>query len=200
MNHPALEELLDKLCSGDNAAAEKVFLEFEPYLRKVVRRLLPLHLRSKFDSTDIVQSAWSDVLQGFRSAGWQFTSVGHLKVFLVKATRNRFIDRYRQQHPIAQRQQVLSDTTLQRIPQTSEPEPGERMQADELWQRLLARCPPAHRPILDLKRQGVPLEEIVARTGLHPGSIRRILRNLASQIALDSETAGQTVKRAGDSL
>jgi RNA polymerase sigma factor (sigma-70 family) len=190
MNHSALEPLLEKLCSGDTAAAERVFLEFEPYLRQVVRRLLPLRLRSKFDSTDIVQSVWSDVLQGFRDAGWQFSSVGHLKVFLVKATRNRFIDRYRQQNPISQCQQSLSGETLERIPPTSQVGPGEAMQEDELWQRLLTLCPPAHRPILELKRQGAPLDEIVAQTGLHPGSIRRILRNLATRIALDHEIAG----------
>jgi RNA polymerase sigma-70 factor (ECF subfamily) len=195
MNHSALEPLLDKLCSGDTAAAERVFLEFEPYLRTVVRRLLPLHLRSKFDSTDIVQSVWSDVLEGFRGAGWQFASVGHLKVFLVKATRNRFIDRYRQQNSISLCQQSLSDGLLERIPQTSRLGPGDAMQADELWQRLLTLCPPAHRPILDLKRQGVPLDEIVAQTGLHPGSIRRILRNLATKIALDHEIAGQSVRQ-----
>jgi RNA polymerase sigma factor (sigma-70 family) len=193
MNHSALEPLLEKLCSGDTAAAEQVFLEFEPYLRKVVRRLLPLHLRSKFDSTDIVQSVWSDVLQGFRGSGWKFGSVDHLKGFLVKATRNRFIDRYRQQNPISQIEHSLSEST----PLASHLGPGEAMQADELWQRLLTLCPPEHRPVLDLKRQGAAMNEIVAKTGLHPGSVRRILRNLAAQIALDHETGE---KRAGQAL
>jgi RNA polymerase sigma-70 factor (ECF subfamily) len=185
MNTSQLEALLDKLCSGDAVAAEKVFVRYEPYLRKVVRRLLPQHLRSKFDSSDIVQSTWSDVLTGFRNAGWQFTSANQLKAFLVKATRNRFIDRYRKQNAIAQRQEPLTDKILKRIP-LDQPEPDEVHQADELWQRLLALCPEAHRPILDLKRLGAPMEEIVAQTGLHPQSIRRILRNLASQLSVDA--------------
>src|ERR1700730_7982152 len=120
MNHSALESLLQKLCTGDAVAAEQVFLQYEPYLRKVVRRLLPLHLRSKFDSIDIVQSAWSDVLKGFRNAGWQFASAHHLKAFLVKTTRNRFIDRYRQQNAVARRQESLTDEALERIPQSSQ--------------------------------------------------------------------------------
>jgi RNA polymerase sigma-70 factor (ECF subfamily) len=185
MNHSALEPLLDKLCSGDTAAAEQVFLEFEPYLRKVVRRLLPLHLRSKFDSTDIVQSVWSDVLLGFRGSGYKFDSVGHLKGFLVKATRNRFIDRYRQQNPISQIQHSLTENT----PLPSHRGPGEALQADELWQRLLILCPPEHRPVLVLKKQGAAMDEIVAKTGLHPGSVRRILRNLAALIALEHDSA-----------
>lgn len=189
MNKSSLEALLDKLCSGDAVAAEKVFLQFEPYLRKVVRRLLPVHLRSKFDSADIVQSTWSDVLKGFRDAGWQFASVNQLRAFLVKATRNRFIDRVRQQKGIAQRQESMTDNALARIPQRTQPEPGAVLQADDLWQRMQNLCLPEHRPILDLKRQGASMDEIVAKTGLHPGSVRRILRNLASQMAAENHDA-----------
>ena len=39
------------------------------------------------------------------------------------------------------------------------------------------------RILLRLRREGVPLAEIAARTGLHPGSIRRILRELARKMA-----------------
>ena len=48
---------------------------------------------------------------------------------------------------------------------------------------------PAHREILILKRQGLPLAEIAARTGLHEGSIRRILYDLARRLAIPRRTA-----------
>src|SRR5437016_13304720 len=96
MNDDALSALLDKLCTGDDVAAEQVFLAYEPYLRVVVRRLLPSHLRPKFDSVDVVQSVWADVLYGVREAGWRFQSAAQLRAFLVNATRHRFIDRVRQ--------------------------------------------------------------------------------------------------------
>src|SRR6185503_13784456 len=85
-----LQGLLDRLGAGDDAVAEEVFRAYEPYLRKVVRRQLPPRLRAKFDSLDVVQSVWADLLTGFREAGWRFPSVGHLRAFLVKVTRNRF--------------------------------------------------------------------------------------------------------------
>ncbi|HME92419.1 MAG TPA: hypothetical protein VKE49_13400, partial [Myxococcaceae bacterium] len=88
--------MLDKLCTGDVAAAEQVFLAYEPYLRMVVRRQLSARMRAKFDSVDVVQSIWADVLRGFRDADWRFKDEAHLKAFLVKATRNRFLDRLRQ--------------------------------------------------------------------------------------------------------
>jgi DNA-binding CsgD family transcriptional regulator len=37
--------------------------------------------------------------------------------------------------------------------------------------------------MLSLRRQGHSLAEIAARTGLHPDSVRRILRTIASKMA-----------------
>src|SRR3712207_3464888 len=96
MSENPLDQLLERLCQGDDHAAEQVFQAYEPYLRMVVRRQLPSRLRSKFDSVDVVQSVWADVLTGFREAGWRFTNADQLRAFLLKATRNRFINRVRQ--------------------------------------------------------------------------------------------------------
>ena len=174
-----LRDLLDKLCTGDVAAAEQVFLAYEPYLRMVVRRQLSARLRAKFDSVDVVQSIWADVLRGFRHADWRFKDEAHLKAFLVKATRNRFLDRLRQHRRALQYESPLSEADSTQVPATRQPQPSEVVQADELWEEMLALCSPAHRELLALKRQGVPLAEIAARTGLHQSSVRRILYDLA---------------------
>src|SRR6266478_5725371 len=108
MNEP-LDNLLAQLCSGDMAAAGQLFLAFEPYLRKAVRRQLPAPLRAKFDSTDILQSVWADVLRGFREAGWRFVDADHLRGFLFVATRNRLIDRIRQYQKAMDREEPLGD-------------------------------------------------------------------------------------------
>ena len=52
---------------------------------------------------------------------------------------------------------------------------SENFYADELWHQMLDVCPPEHYQVLYLKRQGASLEEIAAQTGLHKGSVRRIL-------------------------
>lgn len=64
------------------------------------------------------------------------------------------------------------------------PRPSQLAQADELWAKMLALAPPAHHEVLRLKREGQKVLEIAERTGLHPDSIRRILRKLARQVAL----------------
>jgi RNA polymerase sigma-70 factor (ECF subfamily) len=182
MNEP-LDHLLAQLCSGDTDAAGQLFLAFEPYLRKAVRRHLPPPLRARFDSTDILQSVWADVLRGFREAGWRFTDPDHLRGFLFVATRNRLIDRVRQHQKAVQREEPLGESDQQRCLPSPQPCPSEVAQEGDLWERILAHCPPEHRPLLDLKRQGYSLAEIAERTGLHPDSVRRILRTLARQLA-----------------
>src|SRR5690349_16878147 len=157
MGSRPLDLLLEKLCSGDAAAAEQVFLAYEPYLRKVVRRQLPPRLRAKLDSIDVVQSVWADVLQGFRSAGWRFADADHLRAFLVKATRHRFIDRIRQHEKALKLERPLTCTDPDQLPPARQPRPSEAVQADDLWQCMLALCPPAHHEILRLKRQGLTL-------------------------------------------
>jgi RNA polymerase sigma-70 factor (ECF subfamily) len=190
MSEPSLAVLLEKLCSGDMKAAEEVFRTYEPILRSVVRRHLGPDLQAGFDSVDVVQSIWVDLLQGFRSAGWCFTDAEHLKAFLVKATRNRFLDKARRQRSARQYEELARGKELDPIGPTALPRPSEVVQAEDLWELLLSHCLPAHRDILLLKRQGLSVPEIAARTGWHEDSIWRILRNLASRLALQQERKG----------
>jgi RNA polymerase sigma factor (sigma-70 family) len=189
MDADPLQALIAKLSSGDDAAAEEVFRAYEPYLRMVVRRMLPNNLRPKFDSIDVVQSVWADVITGFREAGWQFSDAAHLKAFLVRATRNRFIDRVRQNRVAVEKNEPLAPDQLDAAATAGGPDPGEVLEAGELWEKMLSLCAPNHRPILELKRQGCSLAEIAEKTGFHESSVRRILYDLARRLARDGEAA-----------
>jgi RNA polymerase sigma-70 factor (ECF subfamily) len=181
-----IDELLEKLCQGDVAAAQQVFLTYESCLRQVVRRHLPLQLRAKFDSVDVVQSIWADLVHRFREDHWRFADANHLRSFLIKVTRHRLIDRYRQLHMSLAKEQPMASESGVAGATARQPSPSEEVQADELWQQMLALSPPGHHELLRLKRQGLPVPEIAARTGMHEDSIRRVLRNLARQLALSS--------------
>jgi RNA polymerase sigma-70 factor (ECF subfamily) len=179
----SLDSLLEKVNSGDDIAAEQAFVAYEPYLRKVVRRLLPAELRRKFDSVDVVQSVYGDVLGAFRDGGMRFGSVAQLRAFLIKATRNRFIDRVRQHHTAIRLEQPIVETEAARMPRSSQPRPSESAAAAELWERMLALCPPEHHELLHLRRRGASASEIAAQIGMHEGSVRRVLRDLSVRLA-----------------
>lgn len=179
----SLEELLEQLNHGDYAAAEKIFVVYESYLRLIVRRQISAALRAKFDSVDIVQSVWVDLLAGFRDAGWHFNDPAQLRAFLIRTTRNRFIDHLRHYQPALDREQPLGELGGGEVPCSPDAAPSEEVQAREVWARLLQLCPPVHRDLLELKQKGFSLAEIASRTGLHPGSVRRILSELARRFA-----------------
>ena len=175
----SLAELVARLRDGDIDAAQRLFASYEPYLRLLVRRQLSGDLRAKFDSLDIVHSVWVDLLDGFRDARWEFDDPNQLRAFLVKATQHRLIDKARRH--ARHGEQPLSASSPQ--PASPDPGPTDEAAARELWAKLLLLCPPQHRQLLDLKRQGFDLAEIAARTGLHASSVRRILYDLARRAA-----------------
>jgi RNA polymerase sigma-70 factor (ECF subfamily) len=182
MDVQPLDLLLERLTRGDMAAAEQVVADYEPYLRMLVRRSLPGPLRAKFDSIDVVQSVWVQVLHALRSGAWQITDRARLRALLVTVARRRLISRYRHHRTAVEREQP-GGADLEGLPAPRQPRPSEVAQAGELWERMLALCPPEHHELLRLRRQGLLLDEIAARTGLHEGSIRRVLRRLARQLA-----------------
>ena len=185
----SLDELLERLNGGDPAAAEEAFVAYEPYLRKVVRRLLPAELRRKFDSIDVVQSVCGDVFAAFRAGGMRFNTVAQLRAFLIKATRNRFIDRVRQHRSAVRLERPLGDCEPEHLPRSTQPRPSEAAAAGELWDRLLALCPPEHHRLLVLRRRGATATEIAAEVGMHEGSVRRVLRELSVRLACATASA-----------
>jgi len=178
-----LDTLLVRLDSGDEAAAEQTFRTCEPYLRMVVRRQLPAWLRPQFDSIDIVPSVWVDVLEGFRLDNGHFATAGQLRAFLIEATRNRFLDDFRQVGRRQEQEKPLEGLPSTAAPSARQPHFNEETQANERWEQLLALCPPAHQQLLQLERQGATPTEIATQTGLHESSVRRILYDLARRLA-----------------
>lgn len=183
MTADPLESLIDQLPGGDPRVVEQLFVNLAPGLRALVRRRLPSGLRAKLDSEDIVLSVWTDVLDGLRTGRWSFRDAAHLRAFMNTAARNRLIDRQRQHRLAMEKERLLSSQDRDALAVAAGAGPSENVRTNDLWQQLLALCPPAHHELLRLKRQGLPLGEIAQRTGLHPSSVRRILYDLARQLA-----------------
>jgi RNA polymerase sigma-70 factor (ECF subfamily) len=188
MEADSLDTVLEKLRSGEDAAAEKVFRDFEPYLRSLVRRRLTRPLRSKFDSMDVVQCVWSDLVEGFRAGRWEFKDRAHLRAFLARVTYRHFINQCRRNDAALRREEPLRSDDALEGHASPQPRPSEVAQAGELWDKMSKLCPPAHREILELKRLGLTATEIASRVGLHEGSVRRILYELAKRLAATVDT------------
>jgi RNA polymerase sigma-70 factor (ECF subfamily) len=183
----ARRALLDRLEQGDVTAIEEIFRAYEPLLRRRIRRRLTARLRSKIDSADIAQSVWCELLLGFRQRRWRFPTAAHLRAFLVQAAYRRLIDQSRRQQDALRHEQNLAPEDLDALPPRYQEGVGARIEAEELWRRLWQCCPPQHRQLLHLRREGSSLAEIAERSGLHPSSVRRIFYDLASRLTKVAE-------------
>ena len=183
MTDAPIDVLLHRLRAGDETAAGELYRAFEPFLRGLVRRRLPDRARGRFDSADVVQSAWASLLDGLREARWRFADAARLRAFLARVVLCRLYDRARPVLAQVGREEPLAGGE----PQGREPRPSEHARAGAAWDRLLAVCPPEQRLILHLRRDGHSCEEIADRIGLHPGSVRRVLRHLARRAAFDAD-------------
>jgi RNA polymerase sigma-70 factor (ECF subfamily) len=117
-----------------------------------------------------------------------------LRAFLVKMTRNRFIDGMRHHRKALEHEVRLGDSGMESLAPARDTRVSEEFYADELWQQMLEACPPGHYELLKLKRQGATIAEIAAKTDLHEGSVRRILYDVARRVAR-RRTAGDTGSR-----
>ena len=177
------DALIDRLARGDMQAAGALFDAYAPYLRALVRRQRSDQLRAKFDSADVVQSVWVQVVRRLGRDGWTVDDEARLRALLATIARRRLLTRVRQLSADVAAAKAGPDET-DAVPDDSRPRPSEVAQAQELWTTMLDLCPPEHHPVLLLRREGLPLAEIAARTGLHEGSVRRILRRLARELAM----------------
>ncbi len=182
MSSNQAEGLLGRLHRGEPAAAAELYTVYSAYLRAVVRRQLSARLRTQFDSADVAQSVWAQIVRKLSSTGWCVENEGQLRALLGVIARRRLYTRARS--PAAGMAMAVEGLDL--LPAPGQPRPSEVAQADELWATLLHLCPPEHREVLHLRREGFALVEIAARTGLHEGSIRRILRRLSRELALQT--------------
>jgi RNA polymerase sigma-70 factor (ECF subfamily) len=188
----SLDRWMDRLGGGDEAALGRVLLAYEPYLRIAVRRRLSRKLRAKFDSADVVQSVFADVIDGFRRGAWKYEGRPQLVAFLRRVAWRRLADRCQAQAARVEREEPPPPDAAGPV-DLADPRafrPSEEARGRELWERMLRACPAGHREVVRLRAAGYRLAEIAERTGLHEGSVRRILYELARRLAVERRTIG----------
>jgi RNA polymerase sigma factor (sigma-70 family) len=181
------DKLLEQLWQGNIEVLGELFAVYESYLRAIVRSQLSDNLRAKFDSVDVVQSVWVQLLQRMGQDGCRVNDKNHLRALLVTIARRRLVSRARQCWWRTDADLPLDDEGWESVCDSRQALPSETAQANDLWAKMLNLTHPDHHQVLILKREGLPLQEIAAKTGLHEGSVRRILRRLSRELALQEE-------------
>jgi RNA polymerase sigma-70 factor (ECF subfamily) len=174
--------LLGRLRGGDATAADDLCRRFGPFVRAAVRRRLPDDLRARYDSLDFVQDVWASVLA--RPADrLAFDSPAALVAFLTRVAENKVIDAHRRRFA------TEKDAIARELPNgnpgadadrvaASAATPSQWAIAGERWDRLIAKFPPGHRPILERLRDGHTAEDIARLSGVSLSTVNRVVRRL----------------------
>jgi len=183
-----IRELLARIKNGDEEAARELLSRYESKVRLVVRRQLPRLLRSRFDSTDFLQSVWGSFFHRIQTESNDLNEEENLIAFLAWAARNKVIYEYRraatQKQNIHREESIESrgdrETTL-----ASGDTPSELAQAHETFDRLSRLLPEDRRVILELKAAGYSCGEIGDRLGLSERTVQQVLEELRNRARIE---------------
>jgi RNA polymerase sigma factor (sigma-70 family) len=171
---------------GDESAWKAVFEECYPKVRRVVRRRLDRSMRALYDSTDFANDAMEDLAANFKQL--EFPSVNSLIAFLANVAEKKVIDEYRRQHTLKRdvtRERPMfatgPDGGAVQLPSDS-PTASQFAQANEVYDRLLARKDETERTIITLRQEGYSNSDIAERTGWNIRRVQRFLEDLLDSL------------------
>lgn len=183
MTETDFQALIDRARTGDEEALAEVLSEFEPEVRTIVRSKLPRILRSEFDSVDFVQAVWKSLLEFSGELPDQFDSPARLKGYLAGMARNKVLEAYRRRTKTRkydiEREEPLyirrGRTERLREIAGRDPTPSQQIQAEDSFERALARLSELERKAVELRLSGLTLEQVASATGIEVRSLRRLL-------------------------
>jgi len=179
--------LLERVRSGDERAAEALFLRYFERLTSLARSRLSSRLARRADPEDIVMSVYRSFFVGARSGRFNLARGGDLWRLLASITKHKLCRHARYQR--ADCRSVDAECSLDQISERqplarqNQPTPEETVAlADELeW--ALARLSEFGRRVLELRLQGLQLVEIAHDTGRSQRTVRRRLASIRELLA-----------------
>lgn len=181
-----LADVVRRASAGDVDASLRLYRLYEAEVRRTVRRTLPAALRRRYDSSDLLQSVFAELLEDlprFEFRGSQAFGAW-LRTKVRWKVRHRF-RRTRTRSGAAREQSLPDDSSM--LPEAADDPVGRAAAAEEterLRQCLDGLDAPSRAVIRCHAEEGLPFAEVAARLGL-PGAdaarmrYARALRTLA---------------------
>jgi RNA polymerase sigma-70 factor (ECF subfamily) len=181
--------LMDRLRSGEDAAAREVFERFVPRLVALTRRRFNRLLARKVDPEDVVQSAFKSFFVRHRAGRLDVGGWDGLWNLLTLITLRKCADRAA--YLRADRRDLAREATgpagedgpdvgpaaLDRAPR-----PEEAAILAETVEHLFRDLSAHERPILELSLQGYTVSEISVRLGRAERSVRRLREHIRKRL------------------
>jgi RNA polymerase sigma factor (sigma-70 family) len=186
-------ELLRRVRTGDGGAADELWRQYEPFLRREVRlRLRDPHLRRLFDENDVCQSVMASFF--VRAAAGQFDLDGpeQLRQLLSRMGRNKLAGqarRHRAQRRDCRRVGEFPEGEEDQAP-GAEPSPSQAVAWRELLQEFRNRLGAEERQLADLRAGGRAWADIAAQVGGTADARRVQLNRAVERVSRELGLAG----------
>jgi RNA polymerase sigma-70 factor (ECF subfamily) len=165
---------------GSREAADRLCRDYQPAIRRVVRRRLPQRLRTRYDSLDFVNDVWLSFFAN-PPADARFEDPDELTHYLAKIARNKINEvrrRSRSPKEDLEREEPLDAARGGAELPAAEPTPSQIVGAEDEFRNMCRDRPPVHQQILELLRQGRGYREIAEALNTHEKTIWRLVRRL----------------------
>lgn len=185
-NETDFAALITRVQAGSEAAVHELIDAYQQPIYNVIRRRLMRRLRSRYDSTDFIQAVFKSFFTN-REALCRFDTSEEMIRWLEGMAANKVIDACRRQ--LAEKRNINRETSLnsERMEgggdlKANADTPSQVLMAREQIDQLCQGKPPHYRRIIDLRVSGMTYKEVAEKLNMHPGSVRRIMRELANDL------------------
>jgi RNA polymerase sigma-70 factor (ECF subfamily) len=179
--------LMERLDSGEDAAADEVFRRFAGGLIGLARRRFSRRLAHKVDPEDVVQSAYKSFFIRHREGKLRVGNWDGLWGLLALITLRKCADRV--EYLQAERRNVLREVSAPEgqsqpweLAADREPSPYEASVLAETVEQLYRSIDADERQVLELSLQGYAAEEISRRLGRALRSVQRLRERIRKRL------------------
>jgi RNA polymerase sigma factor (sigma-70 family) len=178
----SFRDLLQEVEAGSEDAIRKLLASHGEVVLRVVRARMNRVLRSQYDSEDFVQAVWASFFK-YRDLIGRFETIDDLAAFLRSMAANKVMQecrrRLKSQRFDRRRERAAESWGLRSLDQfrTADPTPSAVASAAEEFSRLSE----VEQKLAQLRAAGSTHEEIAAALGIHPSTVRRILRKIQAR-------------------
>ena len=161
--------------SGDERSAEELYRRYASRLRGIVLARSPKEFASRFDSDDVVQSAFRVFFEGVRSKLYDVPMEDEIWGLLSVLALNKLRDKL-EHHRAAKRSvyRTAPDSEMAFATYSEETELASALK--QIVEDYLASIPESAREVIAMRMTGHSIGEIVLQTGQNLRAVERILR------------------------
>jgi RNA polymerase sigma factor (sigma-70 family) len=177
-------DLITRIRGGDHAAAEELVRKYEPVVRRAIRlNMTDSRMAGVFDSVDVCQSIWRSFFVRTAAGQFDINSPAQLVGLLIAMAKNKLAYEYRRNR--TQKRDVgrvaPNDAPIERVTD-HQPSPSDCVSANELFDKMQSTMTDEERRLSELRKSGLPWEEVARIVGGTAQSCRMRLQRAADRV------------------